>query len=238
VREPRPPLTETSPLPPNVPIFDPPSTSEEKPQGEPLRSILLTRQPVKEFGPRSIPRAHFMLINRLAFRGGTFFPLHPDGPHVALVRPFWLIHDVVGMDNGVWYYHPPSDHWAILRHGKFRREAATLALEQIVFGHASATCLLIANLQHLMAVAGPDIYRLAHVEAGAVTNRLALSSEALDLAWCETGQFYDDECRQFLGLRNTGWEMLNVVALGTRVKEGEARSADDKPGGASLDWRD
>src|SRR5207244_680627 len=106
VREVRPPLTETSPLPPNVPIFDPPSTSEEKPQGEPLRSILLTRQPVKEFGPRSIPRAHFMLINRLAFRGGTFFPLHPDGPHAALVRPFLLIHDVVGMDRGVWYYLP------------------------------------------------------------------------------------------------------------------------------------
>ena len=53
-----------------------------------------------------------MLINRLAFRGGTFFPLHPDGPHVALVRPFWLIHEVVGMDSGLWYYHPPTDAWS------------------------------------------------------------------------------------------------------------------------------
>jgi hypothetical protein len=76
-----------------------------------------------------------------------------------------------------------------------------------------------------MSVAGPDIYRLAHIEAGTVTNRLALSTEALDLAWCETGTFYDDEARQFLGLRTTSWEMINIVALGTRLREGEGAEA-------------
>jgi SagB-type dehydrogenase family enzyme len=221
IREIRPPLTELTPLPPNFPTVDPLPPMDEKPDGDSLRKILLTRQPSSEFAPRSIPRDQFMLINRLAFRGGTFFPLHPDGPHVALVRPFWLIHDVVGMDGGVWYYHPPSDGWSILKHGRFRRDAAVLSLEQVQFGQASATCLMLANLQYLMAVAGPDIYRLAHLEAGTITNRLALSSEALDLAWCETGSFYDDDVRQFLGLRQTGWEVLNIVALGTRLKANE-----------------
>jgi hypothetical protein len=90
-----------------------------------------------------------------------------------------------------------------------------------------------------MAVAGPDVYRLAHLEAGTVTNRLALSSEALDLAWGETGSFYDDEVRQFLGLRQTGWEVLNVVALGTRLKPTEGRAAEVQGhGGMSMDWRD
>jgi SagB-type dehydrogenase family enzyme len=239
IREIRPPLTESSPLPANYPIVDPPPPMEEKPEGDPLRKILLTRQPSTEFAPRSIPRDQFMLINRHAFRGGTFFPLHPDGPHVALVRPFWLIHDVIGMDGGVWYYHPPSDNWSILKHGRFRRDAAHLALEQVAFGQSSATCILLANLNYLMAVAGPDVYRLAHVEAGTVTNRLALSSEALDLAWCETGSFYDDDVRQFLGLRQTGWEVLNVVALGTRLKSTEGRAAEVQGhGGMSMDWRD
>ena len=31
---------------------------------------------------RAISRESFVLVNRLTFRGGTFFPLHPDGPHV------------------------------------------------------------------------------------------------------------------------------------------------------------
>jgi hypothetical protein len=89
-----------------------------------------------------------------------------------------------------------------------------------------------------MGVAGPDLYRLAHLEAGTVTNRLALSSEALDLAWCESGLFYDEEARQFLGLRNTSWEMLNVIALGTRVRPGPGQMAQEKGGGIGLDWRD
>jgi nitroreductase len=90
-----------------------------------------------------------------------------------------------------------------------------------------------------MAVAGPDIYRLAHLEAGTVTNRLALSSEALDLAWCETGSFYDEDVRSFLGLRQTSWEVLNMVALGTRLKPNEGRSAEAHgSGGSGLDWRD
>ena len=77
-----------------------------------------------------------------------------------------------------------------------------------------------------MAVAGPDVYRLAHLESGIVTNRIALSTEALDLGWCETGSFYDDEVRQFLGLRLTGWEPLNVIAVGHRFQERDARHGD------------
>jgi SagB-type dehydrogenase family enzyme len=240
VREVRPPLTELAPLPPNVSVTDFPDDGAvaqpfggegaagdalEGLGGEALRKILLLRHPVTDFSTRRINREQFMLINRLAFRGGAFYPLRPDGPHVALVRPFWVIHKITGMESGVWYYNPPTGKWSLLRRGDFRREAAFLADQRAAFGHSAATCFLVANLQYLMNVAGPDIYRLAHLEAGAVTNRLALSSEALDLAWCETGSFYDDDSRQFLGLRATGWEMINIIAIGTRLREGETRNA-------------
>ena len=86
------------------------------------------------------------------------------------------------------------------------------------------------------SVAGPDIYRLAHIEAGMVTNRLALSSEAMDLAWFESGMFYDQETRQFLGLQHSSWEVLCAIALGTRA-EGAAQ-APASSGSASSDWRD
>jgi SagB-type dehydrogenase family enzyme len=223
VREVRPPLTDLSPLPPNFPVFDPPVTVGEHDAGEALRKILLTRQPTPTFGARARPigRDALLTINRLAFRGGTFFPLHPDGPHAALVRPFWVLHDVTGMDSGVWYYHPPTDAWSMLRHGSFRRELSVLALDQPAFGRSAATSVCVATLLNLMPVAGPDVYRLAHLESGFVTNRLALSSEALDLAWFESGNFYDDDLRQFLGLRTTGWEALSLIAIGPRLREGE-----------------
>ncbi len=238
LREIRPPLTDLSPLPPNTPIVQPPETSEPV-TGQPLRRVLLTRQASARFGPRGITRDAFVAINRTAFRGGTYFPLHPDGPHVALVRPFWLIHDVAGMDSGIWYYNPPTDEWSILRHGTFRREAFYLAHEQPAFGQCAAACLMTCNLRHLMSVTGPDIYRLAHIEAGIVTNRIALSSEAMDLAWFESGLIYDNETRTFLGIQQSGWEVLCAVAVGNRFS-GEQAAAAVAPGsqGAGLDWRD
>jgi SagB-type dehydrogenase family enzyme len=222
VREVRPPLTDLSPLPPNFPTIDPPVMIGDRPPGEALRKILLTRAATTHFGHRPIARHDFYTINRLAFRGGTFFPLHPDGPHVALVRPFWIVHEsgVDGFEPGIWYYHPPSDQWSHLRRGDFHKEAAYLAAEQQPFGRCAATCFCAANLHNLMQVAGPDVYRLAHLESGVVTNRVALSTEALNLSWHESGLLYDDELRQFLGLKQTGWEILNVIAVGHRVAEG------------------
>ena len=64
---------------------------------------------------------------------------------------------------------------------------------------------------------------------------LALSSEALDFAWFESGQFYDDEVRTFFGLQQSGWEPLCAVALGTRVPGDKDKTAVT---GVALDWRD
>ena len=37
-----------------------------------------------------------------------------------------------------------------------------------------------------MSLTGPDLYRLAHLEAGIVANRMSLAAEGLGLAWRET----------------------------------------------------
>ena len=135
------------------------------------------------------------------------------------MRPLWVIHEhgVDGFEPGVWYYNPLTDQWSHIRNGDFRKESAYLAMEQPPFGRCAATCFLAANFPHLMQMTGPDIYRLAHLESGVVTNRIALSTEALNLAWYESGNFYDDELRQFLGLQATGWEILNVIGVGSRA---------------------
>jgi uncharacterized membrane protein len=73
------------------------------PDSRSLRRVLMTRRSPHDFLRHSISRSQFWTINRLAFRGGSHFPTFPDGPHTGLVKPFWIIHDVGGMDSGVWY---------------------------------------------------------------------------------------------------------------------------------------
>lgn len=219
MRDVRPPLTEMSPLPPTLrgTTFPSPKESEAGASG---RQVFLGRRTPRDFARTRVSREPFLRICRLAFRGGSQFPLFPAGPHVALIRPFWIVNAVSGMDDGIWYYHPPNDAWSLLRGGSFRREAQYLAREQEFCGNAAAVCFMTASLSALMTQAGPDIYRLALLEAGLIGQRLALAATALGLATAGVGAFYDHEVRLFLGLSQSSWELVYATAIGEAAGEG------------------
>jgi hypothetical protein len=109
--------------------------------------------------------------------------------------------------------------------GRFRREARYMAGDADAFGDAAAVCVMAANLVALMTQAGPDAYRLAHLEAGIVSQRLYLGAVAYGLSAVTSNTFYDEECRHFLGLAKTGWEILSLVAIGRSSAPGAAQYA-------------
>ena len=65
--------------------------------------------------------------------------------------------------------------------------------------------------------------RLAHLEAGIATQRLYLAAASLGLAAVTSQDFYDEECRIFLGLAKTGWEVLSLVAVGRPMNPAAAQ---------------
>jgi SagB-type dehydrogenase family enzyme len=213
VREIRPPYTELAPV-PEAQLTGKYEVTLQPTAGPTVRQVALSRRSTRQFSRGAISRDQFLLLNRLSFRGGSVLPLFPDGPHAALVRPFWIVNGVVGMEPGVWYYHPPADRWAALRHGEFRTDAAYLSTEQPMCGEASAVCFLMANLQTLMHGAGPDAYRLAHLEAGLMGQRVYAAATALGVACCGISTFYDDDVRNFFGLEKTGWEPVYELVVG------------------------
>ena len=217
VREIRPPFTELTPVPEKklsttMELFEPASA------GPSVRQVLLARRSVRQFEQRAISRDQLITLNRSTFRGGSVLPLFPDGPHAALIRPFWIINSVVGMDSGIWYYHPATDHWALLRAGEFRKDSAYLSTEQSFIGDASAICFMTANLHTLLHGAGPDLYRLTHLEAGLLGERIYMAATALKLGACGISAFYDDDIRTFFGLEQTGWEPIYEIAVGVPTK--------------------
>jgi SagB-type dehydrogenase family enzyme len=217
IREIRPPLTELSPVPAHYPAaaVAPSAAHHHHNHAVPLRDVLLNATDATDFYRDAIPRDSFRTINRLAFRGGSYFPLFPAGVHVALVRPFWVVHNVSGMESGVWCYRADRDDWCFLLPQESRLEAQYLTCEDQAFGNAAAVCFMVANAFVLLSQGGPDTYRLAHLEAGTVAQRLVLAARGLRLAAKPSSFFYDDELRKFLGLEQTGWEPIHAVAVGT-----------------------
>jgi SagB-type dehydrogenase family enzyme len=234
VREIRPPLTEILILAadyPTAPFPVPPPPDG----GMPLRKLLLTRTVADRYlRNRMITRDSLWTINRAAFRGGAYFPLFPDGPHAALVRPLWAINGVSGMENGIWHYHVKTDKWSLMRSEQTRVELQYAMLEEFACGEASAVCFMAAHLSHLTRVGGPDLYRLAHLEAGACGQRIYLAANAQSLGASMHGGFYDEDVRILLGISTTQWDIIYVAAVGLVEEPRETELApaqDDLEGG-------
>jgi SagB-type dehydrogenase family enzyme len=239
-REIRPPLTELSPVPAAMPAYERP-VLEELPGGKLLGRMLLNRTPVLDIHHQSIARDQFLAMNKLAFGGPTYWPLAPQHRHASLVRPFWILNDVLGMDSGIWYYHPPNDRWTLLSRGLYRLEATYISGEQTSAANAAALGFFLVNVNHLLLHAGPDSYRLAHLEAGIVAHRFDLLASALDLAAMYNVDFYDEEARKLFGIEQTGWEILYEIMIGV---PGEAQaphqqdiSPDESGEADGAEWR-
>lgn len=233
IRDVRPPLTDLSPVPGTV-RMERLAVANSQLGSRSLRSVLLTPRYVERFAPRPISRDQLVRISRASMRGGTYFPLKPEGAHVALVRPFWLIHEVTGQEPGIWWYDPCNDKWAQLNRGQYKHEMGAICPHRDLLRDAGAVCVLVSNLKRLLTDAGPDLYRLANVEAGIVAQRINLAATSMDLACRIVGEFYDDAVKTFLGLGATGWEPLTLCAVGG------APDVTPAPGdsGRSLELRD
>jgi SagB-type dehydrogenase family enzyme len=228
VREIRPKLTELSPLAATHEPADVTDTNEF-PHAASLRQSLLQRRSARDFLPQPIARPTLWTLNRVAFRSGSFHPIRPDGPHVGIVRPFWILNEVTGLDRGIWYYHPAKDQWHQLYQGNCKKQIQHLALDQPLCRNAAAVCVLAADFNHLMNYTGPDAYRLAHLEAGAVGQRLALACSSLHLSCTGIGAFYDDDLRTYLGLEKTTWEIIYTLALGAPTPDSPQETAAERP---------
>jgi hypothetical protein len=236
VREIRPPLTGLSPVPRNITMAQLASVHDDIPS-KPLRSVLMEARYVEAFQPRSIPRDALLQLARSAFRSGTSWPLMPDGPHLALVRPFFICQLVTGQDPGIWWYDPTSDQWSHLNHGQYRRELQLLMRGREMVEDATVVCVQVANLKRLLTEAGPDLYRLAHLEAGIAAERLNLAASSIGMACRTFGDFLDDHWKQFLGLGTTGWEPLAVSVVGGVKLAGGGTGAQASES-TSLEFRD
>jgi hypothetical protein len=75
----------------------------------------------------------------------------------------------------------------------------------------------------MLLAAGPDAYRLAHLEAGVIAHRIQLGAEALGLAASSNVHFFDDELRDFLELAPGGWEVIQQVLVGAPLDENSPR---------------
>jgi SagB-type dehydrogenase family enzyme len=160
---------------------------------DPIEKVILQRGSTRRMHRRPVHRSRLEWPMAAATRSAGL-DVGPDG---TLLDHFVNVHAVEGMDPGA--YRQTGDGLELIdRVSSLREKSAALCLGQPLGGDSAYTVFHCAHLDPILDALGSRGYRVAQLEAGIASGRLALCAFALGLG--ATGlTFFDDAVSRFFG---------------------------------------
>lgn len=173
--------------------------------GDPIEQVILRRGSTREMLRRSVPASHLKWPMAAAARSVGIEAIG-DG---TLLDHYVNVHDVEGMGPGA--FRLTGSEWELIGQAdSLRDKSASLCLGQPLGGDSAYTAFHCAELEPILDVLGSRGYRVAQLEAGVVSGRLALCAFAFGLG--ATGlTFLDDAVTRFF---DTAAEPMLVTSVG------------------------
>lgn len=118
----------------------------------------------------------------------------------SLLHTYILIHRVLSIEPGVYYFAPLSQELRTLQSGDLRQNAWHFCLGQELGRDAAAMVIHVTHLPKAIERYGDRAYRYVHLDAGQIGERMNLAAIRLGLGASGIGGFFDDEINALLGL--------------------------------------
>ncbi|MGD9030818.1 MAG: SagB/ThcOx family dehydrogenase [Anaerolineae bacterium] len=201
---------------------DAPRTALSEPQideGAPLWEVLRRRRSERRF--QNIPLTEAELSQLLwATQGITEpgrsvdFRSAPSAGALYPVETYLVIHDVEGIEPGVYHYDVQSHQLEQLMQGDFRVEVAHAALDQRMAALANVVFVWTAVFERSKWKYKQRAYRYVYLDAGHIAQNLALAAVALGLGSCQIAALYDQEANDLLGIDGIAESTLYMTVVG------------------------
>lgn len=174
-----------------------------------IEDVILRRGSTREMVRRQVPRGHLEWPLRAATRAVGFDVI----PRGSLLDHYVNVHAVDGFEAGA--YRQTGDGLELVRRSNTARDESTsLCLGQPLGGESAYTVFHSGELGPILSGLGSRGYRVAQVESGVVSGRIALCAFALGLG--ATGlTFFDDAVARYFDA--TAQPML-VTSVGVPAK--------------------
>ena len=175
-------------------------TPGPSPMANEVLAAIAGRRSTRTFVPSSITAEAFGRI----LAAGVGHPASGLGPTPSLaaghLRTFVVVHAVMGIEPGVYYLAPHGLELRRVRPEVTREATQELCLGQDLGGQAAAVVVHTADLRQAVRHGGDRIYRLLHLDAGLIGERLDLAALAEGLGSSGIGGFFDDRTTDLLGI--------------------------------------
>lgn len=192
-----------------------PSTED----GMPLWEVLQRRRSERHF--QDIPLKESELSQLLwATQGitregrGVDFRTAPSAGALYPVETYVVVHDVGGIDAGVYHYNVEQHQLEQLKLGDFRAATAAAALDQRIAATANVVFVWTAIFERSKWKYEERAYRYIYLDAGHIAQNVALAAVALDLGSCQIGALYDGEANELVAVNGVEESTIYMTVVG------------------------
>ena len=179
------------------------------------------RRSVREYGPVPMTRAE---LSRLLFltgginadRWGNARRTAPSSGALYPIEVYAVVHQVEGVQPGVYHYAFREHALEQVRAGDFRAEVVDQAIAQEFLGECGVVLFLTIILQRMRPKYQDRSYRYGLLEAGHLGENAYLAATSMGLGACGVGAFMDDSINSMLGVDGVEEAVVYMLAAGKR----------------------
>ena len=195
--------------------LDPP----QREGGIPLWNAIQHRRSIRDFREEPLKKSHLSQL-LWASQGitneymGYELRAAPSAGALYPVETYLFIHDVEGIDPGIYHYAIQNHQLEQLRKGEFRRAISRAALDQSMALEANVVFAWTAVFERSKWKYNQRAYRYIYLDAGHIAQNLALAAVSLGLGSCQIAALYDDEVNELLDVDGEEESILYLSAVG------------------------
>jgi SagB-type dehydrogenase family enzyme len=145
------------------------------------------------------------------------FRTAPSAGALYPVETYLVVHDVEGVEPGVYHYDVQHHQLEQLKRGDFRAEVAHAALDQRMAARAKVVFVWTAVFERSKWKYRQRAYRYVYLDAGHIAQNLALAAVALGLGSCQIAALYDVEANDLLGVDGVEESTLYMTVVGRSI---------------------
>ncbi len=191
----------------------------QKEGGMPLWETIYRRRSIRNFQDKPLKKS---VLSQLlwATQGITMesmgyeFRAAPSAGALYPIETYLVIHDIEGLDPGIFHYGVQNHELELLRKGDFREPVARAALDQDMAYSANVVFVWTAVFQRSKWKYDQRAYRYIYLDAGHIAQNLALAAVSLNLGSCQIGALYDQEVNALIDVDGEKESVVYMTAVG------------------------
>lgn len=189
-------------------------------QGKTVEDAIRGRRSVRNYSGRamSLKQLSQLLFAAQGITGRIYGQPLRTSPSAGALYPIELyavVMNVQGLPQGIYHYGVQEHELQLVKEGDFRNEMSEAGLQQDMLGQADVTFVLSAVFDRTGHKYGERGYRYAYMEAGHISQNIALEAVSLGLGSVTVGAFLDSEVNDMIGVDGSKEAAVYLHAVGT-----------------------